>query len=58
VTDQHRQALLDSSANYVVAKMEFEKAILAAQRAGTTDDEIARVTGLSVSMIRAVLRTP
>jgi hypothetical protein len=56
VTEQHRQALLDSSASYVEAKMEFEKAILAAQRAGMTDEVIARVTGLSVPMIRAVLR--
>jgi hypothetical protein len=37
MTDQHRQALLDSSANYVEAKMAFEKTILAAQRAGMTD---------------------
>jgi hypothetical protein len=36
--------------------MEFEKTILAAQRAGMTDELIARVTGLSVPMIRAVLR--
>jgi hypothetical protein len=57
VGDQHRQALLDSSANYVEAKMAFEKVILAAQRAGMTDEAIARVTGLSVPMIRAVLRT-
>jgi hypothetical protein len=26
VTDQHREALLDSSASYVEAKMAFEKA--------------------------------
>jgi hypothetical protein len=56
VTDQHREALLASSASYVVATMEFEKAIRAAQRDGIDDEEIARVTGLSVSMIRAVLR--
>jgi hypothetical protein len=55
VTDQHHQALLDSSASYVEAKMAFEKAILAAQRA-VTDEVIARVTGLSVSRIRAVIR--
>jgi len=36
--------------------MAFEKTILAAQRAGMTDEVIARITGLSVSMIRAVLR--
>jgi hypothetical protein len=39
----------------VEAKMAFEKAILAAQRA-VTDEVIARVTGLSVSRIRAVIR--
>jgi hypothetical protein len=58
VTDQHHQALLDSSANYVEAKMAFEKTILAAQRAGMTEEVIARVTRLSVPMIRAVPRTP
>jgi len=56
VTDQHRQALLDSSATYVTAKSAFTSAILAAQRAGIDDEEIALVTGLSVSMIRALLR--
>jgi hypothetical protein len=56
MTDQHRQALLDSCANYVEAKVAFRNAILAAQRAGIDDEEIARVTGLSVSMVRPVLR--
>jgi hypothetical protein len=41
VTDHHRQALIDSSAGYVEARMAFEKVILAAQRAGMTDEEIA-----------------
>jgi hypothetical protein len=59
VTDQHRQHLLDSSASYVDGKLAFADAILAAQRsAGMDEDEIARVTGLSVAAIRAVLRTP
>jgi hypothetical protein len=58
VTDQHRQALLDSSASYVDAKLTFADAILAARRAGTDDAEIAHVTGLTVPMIAAVLRTP
>ena len=40
------------------AKSAFTNAILAAQRARTDDEEIARTTGLSVSMIAAVLRTP
>jgi hypothetical protein len=56
VSDQHRQALRESSASYVTAKQAFEKAIPAAHRAGMDDEVIARTTGLSVSMIRAVLR--
>jgi hypothetical protein len=55
VTDQHSQALLDSSADYVEAKIAFTNAILAAQRAGIDGTEIA-LTALSVSMIRGVLR--
>jgi hypothetical protein len=56
VTDQHRQALLDSFVNYVEAKSAFTNTILAAERDGMTVEVIARVTGLSVAMIRAVLR--
>jgi hypothetical protein len=37
------------------AKLAFANAIVIAQRAGETDDEIARVTGYTVPMIRAVL---
>jgi hypothetical protein len=55
--DQHRQALLDSSASYVEAKVAFADAIVSVQRAGMDVDVIARVTGLSVTSIRAVLRT-
>jgi hypothetical protein len=33
-------------------------AIVVARRAGIDEDEIAHVTGLTVPMIRAVLRTP
>ena len=58
VTDQHRSALLDSSASYTEARMAFANAIAAAQRAGMGEAEIARVTGLSAALIRAVLRTP
>jgi hypothetical protein len=58
MTDQHRQALLDSSASYVEAKLAFADAILTARRADTKDAEIAPVTGLTVPMITAVLRTP
>jgi hypothetical protein len=56
VTDQHREALLDSSATYVDAKVAFRVAILAAQRDGMDNAEIARITGFSVPMIAAVLR--
>jgi hypothetical protein len=38
------------------AKLAFQIAIVAARKAGMDDAEIARVTGLSVPMIRAVLR--
>jgi hypothetical protein len=58
VTDQHRQALLASSTTYATAKLEFADAIVVARRAGVDDEEIAHVTGLTVPMIRAVLRTP
>ena len=57
-TEQHRQALLESSASYATAKLAFANAIVMAQRAGMTDEEIAHATGLSMAGIRAVLRTP
>jgi hypothetical protein len=57
VTDQHHNALLDSSTNYVEAKSAFTNAILAAERDGMDLEVIARITGLSLSMIRAVLKT-
>jgi hypothetical protein len=57
-TDQHRDALLSSSLEYTTAKPAFANAIVLAQRAGERDEEIARVTGYTVPMIRAVLRTP
>ena len=41
---------------YVEAKSAFRNAILAAQRDGVDNAEIARCTGFSVSMIVAVLR--
>jgi hypothetical protein len=71
LTDQHRQELRRSSAAYATAKLAFANAIaieqaklafanaiVIAQRAGETDEEIAHVTGYTVPMIRAVLRTP
>jgi hypothetical protein len=55
VNDQHRQELLRSSAAYATAKRVFANAIVIAQRAGETDEEIAHVTGYTVPMVRAVL---
>jgi hypothetical protein len=42
----------------VEAKIAFADAILAARHADVDDKEIAHVTGLTVPMIAAVLRTP
>jgi predicted transcriptional regulator len=58
MNDQHRQELLRSSGAYSLAKLAFANAIVIAQRAGETDEEIAHVTGYTVPMIRAVLRAP
>jgi hypothetical protein len=55
--DEHRQELLKSSAAYSTAPLSFANVIVIAQRAGETDEEIAHVTGYSVPMIRAVLRS-
>jgi hypothetical protein len=59
MNDEHRQELLRSSAVYATAKLSFVNAIVIAQRAGETDEEIkiAHVTGYTVPMIRAVLRS-
>ena len=43
--DQHRQEPPRSSAAYAIAKLSFANAIVIAQRAGETDEEIAHVTG-------------
>ena len=40
------------------AKLAFANAIVIAQRAGMTDEEIAHVCGYRVPMIHAVLRNP
>lgn len=53
VHDQHREELLRSSAAYATAKLSFANTIVIAQRAGETDEEIVRVTGYTVPMIRA-----
>ena len=57
MNDQHRQELLRSSAANATAKLSFANAIVIAQRAGGTDEEIAHVTGYTVPIIRAVLRS-
>ena len=57
MNDQHRQELLRSSPAYATARLAFANAIVIAQRAGETDEEIAHVTGYTVPMIRAVLRS-
>jgi hypothetical protein len=51
------QELLRSSAAYATARLSFANAIVIAQRAGETDEETAHVTGYTVPMIRAVLRS-
>ena len=56
MNDQHRQELLRSSAAYATASLAFANAIVIAQRACGTDEEIARVTGNTGPMIREVLR--
>jgi hypothetical protein len=58
VTGRHRDALLSSSLEYTTAKLSFANAIVVAQRAGIDDAEIARLTGVPVAEVRAVLRTP
>jgi hypothetical protein len=42
------EQLLRSSAAYAIAKLNFANAIVIAQRAGETDEEIAHVTGYTV----------
>ena len=54
VPDKLTQPLLDSSFQYVQGKHAFETAIAAARRKGWPDEEIARVTGLTVAMVEAV----
>jgi hypothetical protein len=48
VNDEHRQELLRSSAAYATARLSLANAIVIAQRAGETDEEIAHVTGYTV----------
>jgi hypothetical protein len=55
--DQHRQGLFPSNAASATAKLAYANAIVIAQRADETDEEIAHVTRYTVPMIRAVLRS-
>jgi hypothetical protein len=54
VIDKLTQPLLDSSFQYVQGKHAFETAIAVARRKGWSDEEIARVTGLTVGVIETV----
>ena len=54
VADKLTQPLLDSSFQYVQGKRAFETAIMSARRKGWPDEEIARVTGLTVGLIETV----
>ena len=49
--------LLVTSTGAPSTQLAFANAIVIAQRAGETDEEIAHVTGYTVPMIRAVLRS-
>ena len=47
----------EPSRPYATARLAFANAIVIAQRAGETDEEIAHVTGYTVPMVSAVLRS-
>ena len=49
-----RADLLNASFEYVQGKRSFEGAITAARSIGWSDEEIASVTGLSLSMVQLV----
>jgi len=55
MNDQHRQALLRSSAAYATARLSFENAIVLARRDRRGDR--AHATSYTVPMIRAMLRS-
>jgi hypothetical protein len=46
MNDQHRQELLPSSAAYPTARLAFANAIVIAQRAGETDEEMRARAGI------------
>ena len=45
MNDQHRKALLRSSAAYATARLAFANAIVIAQRAGETDEQMRASPG-------------
>jgi len=49
-----RADLLNASFEYVQGKRSFEGAITAARSIGWSDEEIAQITGLSLSMVQLV----
>jgi hypothetical protein len=51
MADKITEPLLSASFAYVQAKRGLETAITAARRAGWSDEEIARVTGITLQMI-------
>jgi hypothetical protein len=53
-----RADLLNGSFAYIQGKRSFEGAITAARSIGWSDEEIAQVTGLSLSMVRLVSPPP
>jgi hypothetical protein len=49
-----RADLLNASFEYVQGKRSFEGAITAARSIGWSDEEIARITGLSLSIVQLI----
>lgn len=54
MADKISAPLLSAAFEYVQGKRTFETTITAARHAGWSDEDIARVTGLTVPMIQAV----
>jgi hypothetical protein len=46
--------LLETSAEYVSARFEFDRAVRTARTGGMSDEEIAHLIGFSVAMVEAV----
>src|SRR5947209_8267229 len=54
MTDSITEPLLSTSFAYVQAKRAFQTAITAARHAGWSDEQIARIAGITVDMSEAV----